>query len=87
MSERWQPIETAPQDGSAVILCWAIDAAGDLIDWTESPTTAGVFVQVASWCEDQGWVVYADMISDPELHFDPTHWMPLPLPPCKEVKP
>lgn len=88
MSERWQPIETVPKDGRAVILCWAIDADGNAIDWTESINTAGVFVQVASWREEIGeWAIYADTISDPALHFRPTHWMPLPLPPCKEAKP
>jgi hypothetical protein len=52
--------------------------------------TAGVFVQVASWREYEDftdWTVYADTVSDLILHFSPTHWMPLPLPPCKEAKP
>jgi hypothetical protein len=90
MSACWQPIETVPKDGRAVILCWAIDANGRPIDWTENMETACVFIQIASWHEDYDggeWVVYADMIVDPILHFSPTHWMPLPLPPCKEVKP
>ena len=88
MSEGWQPIETVPRDGTAVVLCWAIDADGNPIDWTSNMQTAGVFVQVASWRGDIGeWAVYADMISDPILHFRPTHWMPLPLPPCREAKP
>ena len=88
MSEGWQPIETVPRDGTAVVLCWAIDADGNPIDWTSNMQTAGVFVQVASWSEEIGeWAIYADMISDPILHFRPTHWMPLPLPPCKAAKP
>lgn len=88
MSECWRPIETVPKDGRAVILCFAINADGNPIDWTFDAMTAGVFVQVASWREAIGeWAVYADMISDPILHFNPTHWMPLPLPPCKEAKP
>ena len=41
----WQPIDTAPRDGTAVILCWAIDADGAPIDWTTDAKTAGVFVQ------------------------------------------
>lgn len=71
--------EPAPKDGSAVLLCWAIDASGGKIDWSASPSTAGVFVQVASWWgEEEGWIVYCDMMKDPSLHFEPTHWQPLP---------
>lgn len=78
----WQPIETAPRDGTAVVLCWAIDADGGRIDWESDPHTAGVFVQIASWGENDGWTVYCDMVCDPRLHFKPTHWMPIPAPPC-----
>lgn len=85
MSE-WQDISTAPRDGSAVILCCAIDGDGEPINWLEDISTAGVFVQIASWsaleCWGHGsWVVYCSLVQDPELHFIPTHWMPLPAPP------
>ena len=71
-----------PKDGRALLLCWAIDGDGGLIDWNKEPNTAGVFVQVAAWWgEDDGWVVYCDLIQEPRLHFEPTHWMPLPEPP------
>lgn len=71
-----------PKDGRALLLCWAIDADGGLIDWNKEPNTAGVFVQVAAWWgEDYGWIVYCDLIREPRLHFEPTHWMPLPEPP------
>lgn len=70
-----------PKDGSAVILCWGIDADGNYIDYLDEPTSAGVFVQVASWWEGEGWVVYCHMFKEPQLHFEPTHWQPLPEPP------
>lgn len=76
----WQPIETAPKDGTSVLLCKEIDADGNPIDWSEDLKTAQVFVQVAAWWEDC-WVVYCSLIEDPLLHFEPTHWMPLPDPP------
>jgi hypothetical protein len=86
-SEAWRPIETAPKDGTACVLCWGIDAEGEPIDWTINAQTAGVFVQVASWwVDDDGangeWMVYTDQPAEPRLHFNPTHWMPLPQPPA-----
>lgn len=80
----WQPIATAPKDGTSVILCRATDADGRPIDWHLDPGT-NVFVQVAAWWGGEGWVVYCSMVREPVLHFDPTHWMPIPEPP--ETKP
>lgn len=71
----WQPIETAPKDGTEVLLCRALNADQQPIvgeGW-------GVFVQVAAWWEgDNAWIVYCSMVREPRLHFAPTHWMPLP---------
>jgi hypothetical protein len=80
----WQPIETAPKDGSAVLLSWAIDADGNVIRWDEDLTTASIFVAVAWWCCHRcWWRVAAETPYDDSsgLGFAPTHWMPLPLPP------
>lgn len=65
----------APKDGTAILLCRALDADGKPI----SPL--GIFCQVAAWWGEEGWVVYCSMVREPRLHFDPTHWMPLPEPP------
>lgn len=82
MMSEWLPIETAPKNGIAVLLCWAINADGRPINWAKHPETAGVFVQVAQWREeDGGWIVYINQPREPRLHFSPTHWMPLPDPP------
>lgn len=80
--KEWQTIETAPKDATAILLCKAIDADGNPIDWCDDLTTAQVFVQVAAWWPgDNAWVVYCSQIAEPRLHFNPTHWMALPMPP------
>ena len=71
----WQPIETAPKDGTRVLLCRATDADGKpILDkaWE-------IFIQVAAWWEgDDDWIVYCSLVAEPRLHFEPTHWSPLP---------
>lgn len=79
-SAAWQPIDTAPKDGTAVLLVWHWD----------SGLHTGTSVIMASWmcrkhamlssphrCPDEpdckmGWGNYAGNFS---------HWMPLPEPP------
>lgn len=74
----WQPIETAPRDGTEILLCRSVDADGKRIEGEHW----GLFVQVASWWSGEGedgeWVVYCSLSAEPRLHFEPTHWMPLP---------
>lgn len=77
----WQPIETAPRDGTKVLLCRALNADGRPMG-----NAFGIFCQVAAWWSEENhgegeWVVYCDMPQDPWLHFEPTHWQPLPEPP------
>ena len=78
-SAGWQPIDTAPKDGTSVLLCKAIDADGRLFDYKKDVSTAQVFVQVAAWWgAEEEWIVYQSLICERRVHFDPTHWMPLP---------
>ena len=71
MSE-WQPIETAPREGSPFLgaVYWADTGEWEILRmaWNE---TAGRF----------GDATYAPFIHDQE---QPTHWMPLPEPPKVE---
>jgi hypothetical protein len=65
----WQPIETAPTDGAALIL-WP---------YTHSEIFSGTGPQevvVGFWSENYGWY-------NPEERktFEPTHWMSLPAAP------
>jgi len=73
----WQSIETAPKDGTEILVCKATDADGRAI----GREAFGLFVQRAAWWDLEGWIVYCSMIKEPQLFFDPTHWMPIPTPP------
>lgn len=79
---KWKPIATAPKDGTGILLCRALDADKNPI----RDSAWGIFVQVAAWWpeEDGGqgeWIVYCSMSREPRLHFEPTHWLPLPANP------
>lgn len=72
MSE-WQPIETAPRDGTKVLLIVVgyEPAVGAYYERGWDYQEEGDFVQEAhytEWCETTG-------------PWEPTHWMPLPAPP------
>lgn len=70
-SAAWQPIETAPRDGTP-ILCFRPDALGHGFS-----DQSGIDVL---WWEDGSWTYDGDgrISIDP-----PTHWMPLPAPPSR----
>jgi hypothetical protein len=79
--EAWRPIESAPRDGSAVlIMC-------DIWPGTETGRAEecnGHNTYVAEWWGDEeegAWVCYMDMPNEPTCPVDPTHWQPLPAPP------
>lgn len=61
----WQPIETAPKDGTAVLFYRGLSKQG--CDWCM--WVAHYSVEDQFWCDGEGrWTMG-------------THWMPLPLPP------
>lgn len=79
MSE-WQPIETAPKDGTKVLIVndeGAIDVAGYIEQWNErdewvrKAKDGDVYRTVR---EDRGYWGTGTA-------YCPTHWMPLPAPP------
>ena len=67
--EDWQPIETAPTDGTAV-LCWPFNYSSLFEGKAEPEIVIGFFSEDDWWCE-----------STVAKTFDPTHWRPLPAPP------
>jgi hypothetical protein len=76
MSE-WQPIETAPKDGTEVLL--AVGGIVDTGNWqAESPVglESGVIVDPVL---PEGWYGLRGLC--PWDGVQPTHWMPLPEPP------
>ena len=67
MSE-WQPIETAPKDGTEVLVT--------AFKYNKPPAR---FVSIAQFSEDGNcWQDQEPMPVHP-----PTHWMPLPAPPAE----
>lgn len=82
MSE-WQPIETAPKDGTYILVARAGENIG------VAP------VEVVEWCSmvNSHWErvegdLYRRVPDDPDEFWNgnghrATHWMPLPEPPCK----
>jgi len=68
----WQPIETAPKDGSAVML---IDERCEYLPdrW------AIAYWRPDSWAND--WRVCGADGRDYQTDIEPTHWQPLPEPP------
>jgi hypothetical protein len=64
--QTWCPIETAPKDGSHILVCLA-----------DASMTVGRF-RGERWGLAVGWAICED--DDPEPPA-PTHWMPLPSPP------
>jgi hypothetical protein len=66
----WQPIETAPKDGTSVwVFCGGEQAA---MRWLVIDGTSGLGL----WVYSDG--LLSDVDPEPE---EPTHWMPLPKPP------
>lgn len=65
----WQPIETAPKDGTEVDV-WVADGTG-----------GGYRIADAYWCASRERWRFNGQIHDIAWTDDPTHWMPLPSPP------
>lgn len=78
----WQPIATAPKDGTHVIVC---DRSDDSFPFSQRPPT------VAHWfgppdlpgLRSGGWYLSVSYTEQPRLNW-PTHWMPLPPPPAAD---
>lgn len=69
----WQPIETAPKDGTAILIACNYDRMGKArvtLAWWDG-----------KWLESQYWDDNDEEWIDCVCQFKPTHWMPPPEPP------
>ena len=64
-SDEWKPIETAPKDGTEILM------------WSQYDGIVVGHYSKSVWAD--GWIIYDARSDTIELH--PTHWMPLPQPP------
>lgn len=72
----WQPIETAPRDGTAVLGYWS--RPHGLADIPSDESNYGITAYL-----NFEWVSADD---DEVFYSPPTHWMPLPEPPNEVEK-
>lgn len=71
VGEQWRPIETAPKDGTWVLLWFDADEYAVSGAWMRPGRD-----YIAHWCAFGRWTP-GDA---------PTHWMPLPAPPASEPR-
>ena len=82
MASSWKPIDTAPRDGTNVILGW--DFAGVWLVrngwWDDGCSACG---DCPCDEDDIGWWSYRHSVTQELLngYDEPTHWLPLPKPP------
>ena len=82
-ASNWQPIDTAPKDGSSVLLYWpanaryrASTAIGHWVDKQEMAYGKEIS-RSQFWTRPHPFFYGLDPEDDPK----PSHWMPLPAPP------
>ena len=84
MSEQqWQQIDTAPKDGTEILLCrGARVTAGQWLAWTDTVDefhgATGVYLGQSVQDSGECWMTLDGGFTDDD---PPTHWMPLPAPP------
>lgn len=81
MKNNWQTMDTAPKDGTSIIVFGA---------YCEHPDRRYSFVWIVKWSESEREVSAGDGLyrrvmrgswGTPPCEFHPTHWMPLPAAP------
>lgn len=80
----WQPIVTAPKDGTEVIV--GVDIATVWVTrgaWYRSAEEVKRIESLGWDADDVGWWSYKHSITQEKLEgiYEPTHWLPMPEPP------
>ena len=86
----WQPIKTAPRDGTAVLVMrdnWPGTKSGHAEKCTGHNTYVAEFWDSEGRDHTGRWVCYMDSVHEPTCPVEPTHWMPLPAPPSINSEP
>lgn len=91
-ADGWQPIETAPKDGTRILLWTTTDGDAELAEYisTINGQAAQISIaQIGSWDSgnpdpDPMWTRSACWEID--IIGNPTHWMPIPTPPEAESR-
>lgn len=79
----WQPIETAPNDGTEIIITNGYEVCTGKYHWSNVTNYAPFFVQsVNGELRNQGY----NCKVEPVYFYEPTHWMPLPEKPNTIIK-
>lgn len=74
----WQPISTAPKDGSRILCTNKEDI--EIARWSDSPWTSEKQPD-GTW---GAWLIFNSRSDSISIY--PTHWMPLPKPPVPAIK-
>lgn len=72
----WQPIETAPKDGTHVLVTSGYDAHGKPVD-----DEFGWFIHRAAWYGGErngGWAIYSGVVLEQTPSYKPRYWIPIP---------
>lgn len=73
----WQPIETAPKDGSSI---WLWNGREMIVGWWETARPFPGSSHFNDWCSGHETAGIYD--AGFTRVYGPTHWMPLPTPPA-----
>jgi hypothetical protein len=83
MMGEWQPIETAPKDGTKLLM--SVFFPGDTICEPFTEVTIGYWDH-GNALDDPESIWHREPDWDVPTIGDPTHWMPLPAPPTGDTK-
>ena len=70
----WRPIETAPKDGTSVLVAWKDWRSVDIVSWYQAVDTDD---GQPGWMLRRGHFRLGSVGADPE----PSFWMPIPAKP------